>query len=304
MAKPPTIFKRSSNLLLQHIVANVAIGEPLPTEQRMTELCQGSRTAIRSALTYLHSQGLISDLKERRLLRKPKADDYFDEAELQTGADRIQQVLMERIYQSDLPPGSEFSEAELARASGASTISVREFLIGFSRFGLIEKKPRGGWRLCAFDVEFGTELADMRQMFEMAAVEHFATLPPDDPAFEELDKLVVRHERLESTMPARHKDFPALDRDFHTFMIGLLKNRFAQEFYDIVSLVFHYHYQWDKGDEEARFQHAVKEHLAILRALARRDAAGALAAMRSHLGSARSTMMQSIHTRKKALHPG
>ena len=302
MAKPPTIFKRSTNLLLKYIAANVAIGEPLPTEQRMTELCQGSRTAIRSSLAYLHSQGLISGLKERCLLRKPKAADYFDEAELQTGADRIQQVLMERIYQSDLPPGTEFSEAELARASGASTISVREFLIGFSRFGLIEKKPRGGWRLCAFDVGFGTELADMRQMFEVAAVEHFATLPPDDPAFAELDKLIARHEKLESAMPARHRDFPALDRDFHTFLIGLLKNRFAQEFYDIVSLVFHYHYQWDKGDEEARFHLAVKEHLAILRALAKRNPTAAIKAMRSHLASARRTMMQSIHIREKALH--
>lgn len=34
-----------------------------------------------------------------------------------------------------------FTESELAREAGASTVSVREFLIGFSRFGLIEKKP-------------------------------------------------------------------------------------------------------------------------------------------------------------------
>ena len=304
MAKPPTIFKRCTNLLLEHIAANLAIGDALPTEQRMTELAQGSRTAIRSALAYLHTQGVISDLKERRLLRKPRAKDYFDEAELQTGADRIQLVLMERIYQSDLPPGAEFSEAELARASGASTISVREFLIGFSRFGLIEKKPRGGWRLCAFDVPFATEVADMRQMFEFAAVEHFNTLPPGDPAFAEVDKLIERHERLAAAMPARHKDFPTLDRDFHTFLIGLLKNRFAQEFYDIVSLVFHYHYQWDKGDEAERIEYAVQEHLVLLRALARRDPRAAMAAMRTHLNSARSTMMQSIRTREKSMHSG
>jgi DNA-binding GntR family transcriptional regulator len=304
MAKPPTIFKRSTNLLLQHIDANMAIGEALPTEQRMTELCQGSRTAIRSALAHLHTQGLISGLKERRVLRKPLPGDYFDVAELQTGADRIRQVLMERIYQSDLPPGTEFSEAELARAAGASTISVREFLIGFSRFGLIEKKPRGGWRLCAFDVPFATEVADMRQMFEFAAVEHFSTLPAGDPAFAELDDLIARPERLAKSLPVRQTDFPTLDRDFHTFLIGLLKNRFAQDFYNIVSLVFHYHYQWDKGDEAVRFRYAVREHLELLHALARHDPAAALAAMRTHLTSARSTMMQSIRTREKATHPG
>lgn len=304
MAKPPTIFKRSTNLLLRHIDASVAVGEPLPTEQRMTELCQASRTAIRSTLAHLHMKGIIGGVNKRHLLRKPLAPDYFDEAELQTGADRIQLVLMERIYQSDMPPGTQFSEAELARAAGASTISVREFLIGFSRFGLIEKKPRGGWRLCAFDVPFATEVANMRQLFEFAAVEHFNTLPAGDPAFAELDKLIARHERIEKGLPKSHKDFPALDRDFHTYLIGLLKNRFAQNFYDIVSLVFHYHYQWDKGREAERIEYALQEHLVLLRALARRDPAAALAALRIHLNSARNTMLQSIRTREKTMHIG
>lgn len=302
MARPPTVFKRSVNLLLQYLSAHVAIGEPLPSEQQMAELGEGSRTAIRSALAYFHERGLISGLKDRRLVRKPLHEDYFDIAELQTGADRIRQVLLERIYQSDLPPGAEFSEAELGRAAEASTISVREFLIGFSRSGLIEKKPRGGWRLCAFDRSFAMELADVRQMFEFAAIEQFGKLPPDDPACAQLHELIARHEQLGSVMPARHKDFPALDRDFHTFLIGLLNNRFAQNFYDIVSLVFHYHYQWDKGEELARNQYAVHEHLDILHALARRDVVGALEAMRIHLNSSRSTLLQGIRTREQKAH--
>ncbi|MEO7495047.1 MAG: GntR family transcriptional regulator [Massilia sp.] len=301
MAKPATVFKRSTNLLLNHIVNNVAVGEMLPTEQALTDICEGSRTAIRSAIAYLDTRRLISGLKERRLLRKPVSEDYFDVAELQSGADRIQQVLMERVYHSDLPPGSEFSEAELARAAGASTVSVREFLIGFSRFGLIEKKPRGGWRLCAFDISFASELADMRQMFEIAAIEHFSALDQDDPAWGELEMLVARHEKLDGAKSFKHQEFPPLDRDFHTFLIGLLKNRFAQEFYDIVSFVFHYHYQWDKGEERERNLYAVKEHLAILRALLARDVPGALAAMRTHLSSSRSTMLQSIRMRERKL---
>ncbi len=298
MSRPSTVSKRSANLLLAYIASHVAIGETLPVEERMAELGEGSRTAIRNALGHFLARGLISDMKERRLLRKPKSADYFGDAELQTGADRIRDMLMERIYQGDLPPGAEFSEAELARAAGASTVSVREFLIGFAHSGLIEKKPRGGWRLCAFDRSFAMELADVRQMFEFAAVEHFAHVAPDDPAFARLDELIARHEQLGSVMPARHLDFPALDRDFHTFLIGLLSNRFAQGFYDIVSLVFHYHYQWDKDEERARNQYAVHEHLAILRALARRDVAGALAAMRIHLNSSRSTLLQAIRTRE------
>lgn len=294
MAKPPLIFKRSANALLNHLDASVAVGELLPSESRMAELSQGSRTAVRSALAYLHGRGLIAGLDDRRLLRKPQPDDYFDDTELQSGAARIQEVLMERIYRNDLPPGAAFSEAELARAAGASTISVREFLIGFSRFGLIEKKPQGGWRLCAFDRTFAMELEQVRRMFELAAVEQLVSLPPGHPAFEQLAGLIERHEQVKAGLPDNFEEFPALDRELHTFLIGLLNNRFAFSLNDVVSLVFHYHYQWDKGEEKPRIEHAVQEHLVLLRALAKRDRSAALAAMNRHLDSARNTMLDAV----------
>jgi DNA-binding GntR family transcriptional regulator len=294
MAKPPIIFKRSTNALLNYLDASVAVGEALPSEQRMAELTLGSRTAVRSTLAYLHNRGLIAGLDDRRLLRKPQAEDYFAEAELQSGAFRIQEVLMERIYRNDLPPGADFSEVELARAAGASTISVREFLIGFSRFGLIEKKPHGGWRLCAFDRTFATELEQARRLFELAAVEQLVGLPPGHPAFDQLKELIRRHEEIKAGLPDNFEQFPALDREFHTFLIGLLNNRFALSLNDLVSLVFHYHYQWDKGEERPRIEHAVQEHLALLRALDKRDRVGALAAMNKHLDSARSTMLDAV----------
>jgi len=297
MSKPPTIFKRTTNLLLGYIADNMATGEELPSEQFLTTVCEASRTVIRSAIAYLHTRHLINGLTERQLIRLPTADDYFDVAELQSGSERIQQVMMERVFQSDMQPGAEFSEVELARAAGTSTVSVREFLIGFSRFGLIEKKPRGGWRLCAFDPAFAAELADMRQMFEIAAVERFCSLPPSDPAHKELARLIVKHEKLQPKIKKRYGEFPALDRDFHTFLIGLLNNRFAQGFYDIISFVFHYHYQWDKGEEMERNSFALQEHLAILRALAERSPDKALSCMRSHLHTSRSSLLKAIRTR-------
>lgn len=297
MAKPPIIFKRNTNVLLDYLAASVAVGELLPSEQFIADLTQGSRTAARSSLAHLAGVGLITSLRERRLLRKPQPDDYFDEAELQTGASRIQQVLMERIYRNDLPPGADFSEAELARASGSSTISVREFLIGFSRFGLIEKKPQGGWRLCALDPAFATELEQVRRMFELAAVELLVALPQEHAAFAQLAALIERHAQIGAGLSENFEDFPALDREFHTFLIGLLNNRFALGLNDLVSLVFHYHYQWDRREEMPRNGRAVEEHLVLLRALARRDRGAALAAMTEHLDSARSTMLDALDKR-------
>eukprot|EP01034_Spumella_vulgaris_P034150 gene34150-42108_t len=141
MAKLPITTRRSINLLLDHAANHLNIGDPLPTEVRMTEIVASSRTAVRSALAYLAEHGLIAGMKQRHLLRKPRPNDYFDVAELHSATEKLQQVLMERIYERDLPPGAEFTEVELSRAAGVSTIAVREFLIGFSRNGLIEKNP-------------------------------------------------------------------------------------------------------------------------------------------------------------------
>ena len=294
MARNFNISRRSTNVLLDYLAANVDIGDSLPSEARMTEIAGTSRTVVRSVLGYFTERGLIEGMQQRQLRRKPGHDDYFEEAATQSGAELIQKVLMERIYRQDLPPGTEFAETELARAAGVSTNTAREFLLVFSRYGLIEKKPRGGWRLCAFDRAYAEELAQARELFEYAAVASLAEKPVDDPSFARVGELLARHEALGATLPEGHADFPALDREFHTFLIGQLNNRFAENLNDIVSLVFHYHYQWDKHDEMPRNIHAVEEHLAILRALARRDAQAALAAMRVHMNSARATMLRSL----------
>ncbi|WP_377704308.1 FCD domain-containing protein [Pseudoduganella sp. UC29_71] len=298
MAKLPITTRRSINLLLDYAAKHMKVGDPLPTEMRMTEIVESSRTAVRSALAYLAAHGLIAGMKQRHLLRKPRPNDYFDVSELHSATEQLQQVLMERIYERDLPPGAEFTEVELSRAAGVSTIAVREFLIGFARNGLIEKNPRGSWRLCAFDTKYAEELGEVREMFELKAIERIAALPPDDPAFARLHDLLARHEALGKEPAERHAEFPALDREFHTFLIGLLDNRFANSLNDVVSMVYHYHYQWDKRDEIPRNQYAVQEHLAILRPLAKGDIAAALAAMRTHLRSSRSTMLSALHQRE------
>ncbi|CAN7361012.1 GntR family transcriptional regulator [Pseudoduganella sp. LjRoot289] len=302
MSKLPITTRRSVNLLLDHAASHMKVGDPMPTEMRMTEIVESSRTAVRSALAHLADHGLIEGMKQRYLLRKPKPADYFDVSELHSATDQLQQVLMERIYARDLPPGAEFSEVELSRAAGVSTIAVREFLIGFARNGLIEKNPRGGWRLCAFDTKYAEELGEVREMFELKAIERIAALAPDDPVFARLRELLARHEALGRKPAEAHAAFPDLDREFHTFLIGLLDNRFAEGLNDAVSMVYHYHYQWDKRDEIPRNQYALQEHLAILRPLAQGDVAAALAAMRSHLRSSRETMLSSLRQRENRAH--
>ncbi|SFU90568.1 GntR family transcriptional regulator [Pseudoduganella namucuonensis] len=300
MSRTPIVFKKTSNLLLEFIGDELTVGEALPSEQRLATICQASRTVVRNAIGHLQTLRVIDGATGRRVIRPPADEDYFHVEELRSGSERVQQVLMDRVLQRDLQPGAEFSEAELAREADTSTASVREFLTGFARCGLIQKKPRGGWRLRGFDRSFASELADMRQRFEFEAVERFCALQPDDPAHTELAKLIARHEQLKPRMISCYSEFPALDRQFHTFLVGLLGNRFAQGFYDIISFVFHYHYQWEKSGERERTVYALEEHLAVLYALSERDQVKAVRALRKHLDTARETLGAAIGARVKS----
>ena len=71
-------------------------------------------------------------------------------------------------------------------------------------------------------------------------------------------------------------------------------NRFIADFHDIISLIFHYHYQWRKADEKERNAAAIREHLAYIEALTTRNEDRIETACRRHLKSARNTLLASI----------
>ena len=70
-------------------------------------------------------------------------------------------------------------------------------------------------------------------------------------------------------------------------------NRFKESFYDIITLIFHYHYQWNNQDERQRNEIAIREHLTYIDALVGRNLSFAELACRAHLASARETLIRS-----------
>ena len=79
-------------------------------------------------------------------------------------------------------------------------------------------------------------------------------------------------------------------------MHGMLEfdNRFIREFYEIISLIFHYHFQWNKVDERERNEIAIHEHLAIIQGLESGDARATRKAVAVHMSSARNSLFRSI----------
>lgn len=291
MARQNTVFKEAYNRCL----GDLSDKENLPSEPELGEKYGISRTTVRAILSRMRDSGLITwDKRQKIILRRPQDHDYFPDNETNSLNDIIEKSFMKRILTGEAEPGTQINEAELAREIGAGTTSVREFLIRFSRFGLIEKRPNSHWVLKGFTMEFALELTEVREMFELRSAAAFATLADDHPVWAELDEIEREHRDMLVDMDKRYKDFSPLDEKFHLLVHKVSGNRFVVDFYDVIACIFHYHYQWNKAYARVRNERALREHLDYIAALRSRNPDEIDRACRQHLRSARETLMESV----------
>lgn len=291
MARQNTVFKEAYNRCLGDLTGK----ENLPSEPELGEKYGISRTTVRAILSRMRDAGLITwDKRQKNILRHPQDHDYFPNDETNSLNDIIEKSFMRRILTGEIEPGTQINEAELAREIGAGTTSVREFLIRFSRFGLIEKRPNSHWILKGFTMEFALELTEVREMFELRSAAVFATLEGDHPIWEDLDKIEREHRDMLADIGNRYREFSPLDEKFHLLVHRVSGNRFVVDFYDVIAFIFHYHYQWNKAFARARNERALLEHLDYIAALRSRDPVEIERACRIHLRSARETLIESV----------
>ncbi|MFV0360044.1 GntR family transcriptional regulator [Tropicimonas sp.] len=294
MSRSNAVYKETYNRFLD-IMDELGVEGRLPPEMEIASRLGTSRTTVRSVLERLDTKGLIEWEGRRKTIRRlPRKSDYFERAETQTPVEKVEIAFMEYVLGGDLAPGSILRESELARAFGTSAAAVHEFMIDFARYGLIEKKPNRHWVLRGFTRSYAIELFDVREMFELRALERFASAAPGSPAHLALLELKQEHIELSADTERRYLRFPRLDDRFHRVFLGELGNRFADDFHQIVRMIFHFHYRWNKVDEVERNLVAAQEHLAVIEAVERGDMNAAAEAFKAHLDSARRTLLASV----------
>jgi len=291
MAKQNNVYKQAYNRAL----ATLQSGGSLPSEPELGAALAVSRTTVRAILSRMQEDGLIEwDKRRKTVLRTPTAEDYFPDDETSSPTQIIERGFMRKLLTEGAEPGVQINELELAREMNVGTSSVREFLIRFSRFGLIEKRPNSHWVLKGFTRDFALELTEIRELFELRSAQAFARMDADHAGWATLAALEREHQELLQTIDTRYRDFSELDERFHRLIHSASSNRFIIDFYDVIAMIFHYHYQWNKADSKRRNRVALEEHLTYIAALRSRDAAQVNAACRAHLRSARETLLTSI----------
>lgn len=128
----------------------------------------------------------------------------------------------------------------------------------------------------------------------MRAFQHLLDQGAKSKAWRGLIDLEAAHRAIIADIDAEYLSFPRLDEQFHRVLMDGLKNRFMDDFLELVSVIFHYHYRWNKQDELARNLTAAHQHLDVIHALKAGDTAKALVYFQQHLISARTTLLKSV----------
>ena len=158
MARTDTRYREAYNALLDYC-AGLSPRSPMPSESKLCEIADVSRTVVRRCLSRMEERGLIAwQGRDKRLLRAPTPDDRIAQPDGPQRATNLERRFLDWILKFDVPANTPLSVAELSRSFEVPQHELKEFLAGLSRFGLVARRKQGGWMLLGFTRDFAVEL--------------------------------------------------------------------------------------------------------------------------------------------------
>ncbi|RPE62951.1 GntR family transcriptional regulator [Pacificibacter maritimus] len=292
MARSDRLYKRCYNDTLDLLNS----GQSFRSVSDLANRLDVSRNTARRVIEALQDHEIIRpDGTNWHLIQSPSAQDYFAADAILTTDESIEAAFMEKVLAGRFDKNHRFSETALAKEFGVSNSAVREFLLRMSRFEFIKKEPQKSWILEGFSKKYAEDLHEVRSMFELRAIEKLILLPDDHRFWPMLHRMHTEHLKFVEQYKTNFNDFPALDSRFHRLLNDAADNRFFSSFQDAITLIFHYHFRWNKSDEKERNLVAAKEHLRIIEALLLKREDEALEALKVHLSSAKATLNASVN---------
>ncbi len=194
----------------------------------------------------------------------------------------------EQLLSRQIVPGQFVSQRELVKLTGMPLGAVREMIPRLEADGLIRAVAHRGLQILHVDIGLIRNAFQLRAMLEREAVRGFARTATDD----EIADLRRRH--IETRDTARGGVTPELlaaaqkmDWNLHDRMIDALDNDLISSIYRVNSIKIRLIRNEDTRMVPELVVSVMEEHLAMIDALAARDADAAETALARHLDSAK-----------------
>jgi DNA-binding GntR family transcriptional regulator len=127
--------------------------------------------------------------------------------------ERAYATIKSRLIYLDLPPGTAFTEASLARDLGISKTPVREALARLRRVGLVEATARSGYHVTPVTLKDARDLFQVRLLLETEAAGLAARHMAEPRHLLDLDKLC--RSTFDSRRPETIRPYMRKNTEFH-----------------------------------------------------------------------------------------
>ncbi len=195
-------------------------------------------------------------------------------------SESVYEALESAILQGELGPNSTVHDRQLAELLGVSRTPVRDALHRLECSGLVQRQPRGGWRVAGFDPQDVEEVFELRRALEPLGLKRLSR-SWDEATVRELTTLF---DEFPDQLPRDlYPEYLKRDHDFHSRLMECSENRRAIDFYTSlrhqIDRVRHYlSYGY-----EGRVDDSLSEHREICRAIDACDLEGATELLLYHL---------------------
>lgn len=202
-----------------------------------------------------------------------------------TLSDDLIQHLTNEIIEGTMPMGSKISEPELAKRFGVSRGPLREALVKLESLGLITRTANVGARVVELNIDDLLDTYTLREAMEGMAA-RLAAEHMSEPEIQKLYALLDDHQAFLDQNQDEHYVTQTGNEDFHLRIIQASQNKklirvLTQDLYATIRMYRRY-----TADSRPDPRQALREHKAILDAIANREGDLAELLMRRHISRA------------------
>jgi DNA-binding GntR family transcriptional regulator len=207
--------------------------------------------------------------------------------------ERAYDAFTEHLLRKDIKPGQFVTQRELVALTGQPLGAIRELIPRLEVEGLIVTIPQRGLQIRALDIGPTRNAFQFRLILEREAVASFSRTA-SDAAIERIEAAhisIVESARkgIKNKLVA---DAQQVDRDFHETIVDELNNDIISNAYRVNWIKIRLIRQSETSLDEDLVIPVMREHLAILAALKRRDTAAAVEAAVTHIMNARARALR------------
>lgn len=194
--------------------------------------------------------------------------------------EEVAELMRQRIFTRELEPGSWIDEMKIAEAYGISRTPLREALKVLAAEGLVTMKVRRGAYVTEVSARDLSDVYHLLSLLESDAAGVVATVATDA----QIDELREIHRELEAASKlgtGTRERFFEINERFHMRLLEIANNRWRDQMVADLRKVMKLN-RHQSLLKSGRIDESLKEHQALMTAIAARDSALAAQKMREH----------------------